>query len=136
MIGDILQPTHLLFVLIVALLVLGPKRLPEAGKALGQGIRDFRNAMSGEGHDHNTITPPTASTAVAPPPQFEESAAPVVPAATATAPPPPDAPTFDEPAESTEPASQPTERTAEPTEPTPQATEPQADHSESAQTVS
>ncbi|MBV8946001.1 MAG: twin-arginine translocase TatA/TatE family subunit, partial [Solirubrobacterales bacterium] len=36
MIGDILQPTHLLFVLVVALLVLGPKRLPEAGRALGR----------------------------------------------------------------------------------------------------
>jgi sec-independent protein translocase protein TatA len=42
MIGDILQPSHLLFVLVVALLVLGPKRLPEAARALGKGIRDFR----------------------------------------------------------------------------------------------
>ena len=33
MIGDILQPTHLIFVLVVALLVLGPKRLPEVGTA-------------------------------------------------------------------------------------------------------
>jgi sec-independent protein translocase protein TatA len=53
MVGDILQPTHLLFVLIVALLVLGPKRLPEAGKALGKGLRDFRMAMSGEGPEHH-----------------------------------------------------------------------------------
>src|ERR1700750_1351178 len=48
MIGDILQPTHLLFVLVVALLVLGPKRLPEAGRALGKGLRDFKTAISGE----------------------------------------------------------------------------------------
>ncbi len=48
MIGDILQPTHLLFILVVALLVLGPKRLPEAGRALGKGIRDFRMAIGGE----------------------------------------------------------------------------------------
>lgn len=48
MIGDILQPTHLLFVLVVALLVLGPKRLPEVGRALGRGIRDFRSAISGD----------------------------------------------------------------------------------------
>jgi sec-independent protein translocase protein TatA len=47
-IGDILQPTHLLFVLVVALLVLGPKRLPEVGRSLGRGLRDFRQAMSGE----------------------------------------------------------------------------------------
>ena len=56
MIGDILQPTHLLFVLVVALLVLGPKRLPEAGRALGKGIRDFKSAMSGE-DDHNGSIP-------------------------------------------------------------------------------
>lgn len=46
MIGDIFQPTHLLFILLVALLVLGPKRLPEVGRSLGRGIRDFRNALS------------------------------------------------------------------------------------------
>jgi sec-independent protein translocase protein TatA len=47
MVGDILQPTHLLFVLVVALLVLGPKRLPEVGRALGNGLRDFRSAIGG-----------------------------------------------------------------------------------------
>lgn len=46
-IGDVLQPTHLIFILVVALLVLGPKRLPEVGKSLGKGIRDFRGALSG-----------------------------------------------------------------------------------------
>jgi sec-independent protein translocase protein TatA len=50
-IGDILQPTHLLFILVVALLVLGPKRLPEVGRALGRGLRDFRSALSGEERD-------------------------------------------------------------------------------------
>jgi sec-independent protein translocase protein TatA len=47
-IGDILQPTHLLFILVVALIVLGPKRLPEVGRSLGRGIRDFRAAMGGD----------------------------------------------------------------------------------------
>jgi sec-independent protein translocase protein TatA len=47
-IGDILQPTHLLFVLVIALLVLGPKRLPEVGRSLGRGLRDFRQALSGD----------------------------------------------------------------------------------------
>ncbi len=46
MIGDLVQPTHLLLILIVALLVLGPKRLPEVGKSLGRGLRDFRDAVS------------------------------------------------------------------------------------------
>jgi sec-independent protein translocase protein TatA len=47
-VDNILQPTHLLLILVVALLVLGPKRLPEAGRALGKGLRDFRSAMSGD----------------------------------------------------------------------------------------
>jgi TatA/E family protein of Tat protein translocase len=45
-VGDILQPTHLLFILVIALLVLGPKRIPEVGRSLGKGIRDFRKAIS------------------------------------------------------------------------------------------
>ena len=43
---DIVQPTHLLLLLVVALLVLGPKRLPSAAKSLGKGMRDFRSALS------------------------------------------------------------------------------------------
>jgi sec-independent protein translocase protein TatA len=65
MIGDILQPTHLIFILVVALLVLGPKRLPEAGRALGKGLRDFRTAMSGD-EDHHSELPTEAP---APPPR-------------------------------------------------------------------
>ena len=49
MLTSILQPTHLIIVLIVAL-VLGPKRLPEAGRALGQGLRVTR-ALVSVGHD-------------------------------------------------------------------------------------
>jgi sec-independent protein translocase protein TatA len=52
MVGDIMQPTHLLFVLVIALLVLGPKRLPEVGRQLGKGLRDFRAAINGERPDH------------------------------------------------------------------------------------
>ncbi len=51
MVGDILQPTHLVFVLLVALLVLGPKKLPEVGRQLGNGLRDFRSAINGETSD-------------------------------------------------------------------------------------
>jgi sec-independent protein translocase protein TatA len=59
-IGDILQPTHLLFVLVIALLVLGPKRLPEVGRALGRTMRDFRSAMSGE-ETHEPTIPASAA---------------------------------------------------------------------------
>ena len=58
-VGDILQPTHLLFILVVALLVLGPKRLPEVGRALGRGLRDFRSAISGEERSEPAITQPS-----------------------------------------------------------------------------
>lgn len=44
------SPVHLLFVAIVALIVLGPKRLPGLAKALGQGIREFRQSLD-EGAD-------------------------------------------------------------------------------------
>jgi sec-independent protein translocase protein TatA len=47
---SILQPTHLIIVLIVALLILGPKRLPDAGRALGQGLKEFKNSISPD-HD-------------------------------------------------------------------------------------
>ena len=47
MIGNILTPTHLLLVLAVALVVLGPKRLPEVGRGLGSAIRDFKGSLSG-----------------------------------------------------------------------------------------
>lgn len=50
MIGDIFQPTHLLFILVIVLIVLGPKRLPETARALGRGLRDFKNAISGDDH--------------------------------------------------------------------------------------
>jgi sec-independent protein translocase protein TatA len=55
-IGDILQPTHLIFVLVIALLVLGPKRLPEVGRALGNGLRDFKSAINGEDDHRDVIT--------------------------------------------------------------------------------
>ncbi len=47
MFEGLVQPMHLLLVLVVALVVLGPGRLPELGKTLGTAIRDFRRAMNG-----------------------------------------------------------------------------------------
>jgi sec-independent protein translocase protein TatA len=43
--GELFQPTHLLLVAIVAMIFLGPKKLPELGKGLGEGIRGFRDAL-------------------------------------------------------------------------------------------
>ena len=47
MLGNI-GPLEVLVVLIIALVVFGPKRLPELGSSLGRGIREFRGSLSGE----------------------------------------------------------------------------------------
>jgi sec-independent protein translocase protein TatA len=44
-------PLELAIVLIIALIVFGPKRLPELGRSLGKGIREFRGSLSGESHE-------------------------------------------------------------------------------------
>ena len=45
MIEGLFQPMHLLVIFGIALLVFGPKKLPELGKGIGDGIRGFRQAM-------------------------------------------------------------------------------------------
>ncbi|MGZ4819176.1 MAG: twin-arginine translocase TatA/TatE family subunit, partial [Terriglobales bacterium] len=42
MFEGLFQPTHLLVILVLCLLIFGPKKLPELGKGLGEGIRGFR----------------------------------------------------------------------------------------------
>lgn len=50
MFEGLLQPMHLIVIVGIALLVFGPKKIPELGKGLGEGIRGFRVAMKdGEG---------------------------------------------------------------------------------------
>ncbi len=55
-------PLELAIVLIIALVVFGPKRLPELGRSLGRGIREFRGSVSGDSHDEpeppEAIEPP------------------------------------------------------------------------------
>jgi sec-independent protein translocase protein TatA len=45
MFEGLFQPTHLLLIFGIALLVFGPKKLPELGKGIGDGIRGFKSAM-------------------------------------------------------------------------------------------
>jgi sec-independent protein translocase protein TatA len=46
-------PTELIIVLVIALIVIGPKRLPEVGKSLGKGMREFKDSLSGERKDED-----------------------------------------------------------------------------------
>ncbi len=64
-------PLELVVVLVIALVVLGPKKLPEVGRSLGKGIREFKDSISGESeHDDDQ---PRALTAT------EHDATPVTP---------------------------------------------------------
>lgn len=72
--GDLLQPWHLIVLLIVAFLLFGAKRLPELGKGLGEGLKGFKEGLKG-------ITDPAA-----PPPNVQHNAAPPPPPPSPTAP--------------------------------------------------
>jgi sec-independent protein translocase protein TatA len=47
MLEGLFQPMHLIVILAIALLVVGPKKLPELGAGIGKSIREFKKAMSG-----------------------------------------------------------------------------------------
>ncbi len=62
---------ELLIVLVIALIVLGPKKLPEAGKSLGRGLREFKNSVAGNKDDDELdelVTGPVALAEVKPVP--------------------------------------------------------------------
>jgi sec-independent protein translocase protein TatA len=48
---ELFSPMHLLLVLGIALLVFGPRKLPELGKGLGEAIRGFKTGIHGDGDD-------------------------------------------------------------------------------------
>ena len=54
--------TEIVILLIVALLVFGPKRLPEMGRSLGRGMREFKDSISGKDHDEDERREIPAST--------------------------------------------------------------------------
>jgi sec-independent protein translocase protein TatA len=57
MFEGLFQPMHLVVIFVIALLVFGPRRLPELGKGLGEAILGFKNSFSG-----GQATPPTPAT--------------------------------------------------------------------------
>jgi sec-independent protein translocase protein TatA len=52
-------PLELIVVLIVALVVLGPKKLPDVGRSVGRGMREFKDAISGSDHEPELAAEPT-----------------------------------------------------------------------------
>jgi sec-independent protein translocase protein TatA len=56
MLGNI-GPLEIIVVLIIALIVFGPKRLPELGRSLGRGIREFRGSIGGDNDDDDDERP-------------------------------------------------------------------------------
>jgi sec-independent protein translocase protein TatA len=58
MFDGLFQPSHLLIILVVALFIFGPKKLPELGQGLGKGIRSFRDSMKAASEEpEKTETP-------------------------------------------------------------------------------
>jgi sec-independent protein translocase protein TatA len=75
----LLAPSHLILLGLIALLVFGPKRLPEIGRSFGHGLRGFKESVSSDGPEADTdAAPVTAETRALPqrsPAQFEQPAA-------------------------------------------------------------
>ena len=62
MFEGLLQPTHLLLILLICMVLFGGKKLPELGKGLGEAIKGFRTAMKeGESGDSGKSIPPPTS---------------------------------------------------------------------------
>jgi len=61
MLDGLLQPSHLLIVLVIALFVFGPKKLPELGQGLGKGIRSFRDSMKAATEEPEKTEPTTTT---------------------------------------------------------------------------
>jgi sec-independent protein translocase protein TatA len=64
MFEGLLQPTHLLIIFAIALLIFGPKKLPELGKGIGDGFRALKEGMK----DKPAETTTTTTAATVPPP--------------------------------------------------------------------
>jgi len=46
-------PMELIVILVIALIVLGPKKLPEVGRSIGKGMREFKDSLSGDERDED-----------------------------------------------------------------------------------
>jgi sec-independent protein translocase protein TatA len=70
--GDLFQPTHLLVIGIILLVLFGAKRLPELGKGLGEGLKGFKEGIKGV-TDPNPAPPANQQNASNPPTDTKQS---------------------------------------------------------------
>lgn len=82
------NPLHIAFLVVILLLVFGAKRLPEIGRSLGSGMREFKQSVTGEASSHETPTHSALPTAEQQQPQPAQTAPAGQPAAAPAAPPP------------------------------------------------
>jgi sec-independent protein translocase protein TatA len=61
------NPLHIAFLVVILLLVFGARRLPEIGRSLGSGLREFKQSINGESHNHEPQQLPPAAPPAAPP---------------------------------------------------------------------
>ena len=76
--GGLTNPVHLAFIAMIALIFLGPKRLPDLAKSLGSGMREFRETLSLDHHDEEPPMMAAVETPPAPAP-VPEIAPPIAP---------------------------------------------------------
>ncbi len=69
------NPLHIAFLVVILLLVFGAKRLPEIGRSLGSGMREFKDSVTGEAKQAQ-LTQTTQSPEAAPAPAAQPAAAP------------------------------------------------------------
>jgi len=74
MFEGLFQPMHLLFILVIALVVFGPGKLPELGASLGKGIGEFKKAMAEGGKEFNNALSDVEKKAIEGEAQKEDSA--------------------------------------------------------------
>lgn len=78
------NPLHIAFLVVILLLVFGAKRLPEIGRSLGSGMREFKTSVTGEASQQ--ALPPTGAQQPAPPAQAPQPSAAQAPAPPAQVP--------------------------------------------------
>ncbi|MEA2333793.1 MAG: sec-independent protein translocase protein TatA [Solirubrobacteraceae bacterium] len=77
------NPLHIAFLVVILLLIFGAKRLPEIGRSLGSGMREFKQSVTGESNSQQNTLPPAQQPPAPPPAAAAPVAQPAAPPAAA-----------------------------------------------------